>query len=190
MMRNKLKISALILGLGCISTASAQDPNGSGQRYEYGDPISRIERGTTVAIRTSENIDARRNDNRVYLGTVDQDVRAGNGRVAIPRGSQVELMVRVASDNSLILDLESVTVGDQRYAIDTDANRVQSETNESPLVAAIIGAVSGGQASGRSVRARRGTVLRFRLERSLDVGVADRGETRAGRHYHEYYRQQ
>jgi hypothetical protein len=30
-------------------------------------------------------------------------------------------------------------------------------------------------------------VVTFRLERPLDMGVADRGLTRDGRHYHDYY---
>jgi len=94
--------------------------------------------------------------------------------------------VRVARDNDLILDLESVVVNGQRYAIKTDPNRVESIRDNS-LVGAIVGAVNGGQARGRAVRIPRDSVLTFRLDRPIDMGVADRGVTRDGRHYHDWY---
>ena len=86
----------------------------------------------------------------------------------------------------MILDLESVTVNGQRYAIKTDANRVQSAGDNS-LVGAIVGAVSGGEVRGRAVRIPRNALLSFRIERPLDIGVADRGVMREGHHYHDYY---
>lgn len=185
-MKNNYKIfqAAAVLALGVASVASAQDRDRD--HHDDRDRTTRIERGTTIAVRTNQFIDSDRRDNRVYYGTVAQDIRGGNGRLAIPRGSQVELIVRVAHDNDLILDLESVTVKGQRYAIQTDANRVEGERNDNSLVGAIIGAINGGQASGREVKIRQGTVLTFRLERPLEVGVADRGETRDGEHYHDY----
>src|SRR3954447_24902735 len=82
--------------------------------------------GTLISVRPDESIDVERKDNRVYTGIVDQDVRGSNGRLAIPRGSTVELIVRVERDNDLNLDLESVTVNGQRYAIRTDNNHVES----------------------------------------------------------------
>lgn len=147
---------------------------------------TRLEPGTSIPVRTNEAVDVERRDNRVYHGTVDQDVRGDNGRIAIPRGSNAELMVRVAQDNDLILDLESVVVNGQRYAVRSDPNRVQSQHDNS-LVGAIVGAVSGGQASGRAVRIPRGAIVTFRLDRPLEVGVADRGVDRDGRHYHDWY---
>src|SRR6266849_6550160 len=74
---------------------------------------TRIEPGTVVAVRTDEPIDAARADGRIFTGVVDQDVRGSNGRLAIPRGSSVELIVRSAPDRDLILDLESVVVNGQ-----------------------------------------------------------------------------
>jgi hypothetical protein len=177
----------MILAVSLGNTAFAQ-PNG-GPRNQDSGVITRIEAGATIAVRVSQSISTSRQDNRVYTGTVDQDVRAGNGRIAIPRGSPVELIVRLVSNNNLILDLESVTVMNQRYAVNTDpTQQQQTATNESPLVGAIIGAVTGGQASGRSVRVRQGSLLTFRLERPLDLGITDAGTTRSGKHYHDYYR--
>jgi len=139
-----------------------------------------------VNVRPTESIDVERKDNRVYYAIVDQDVRGNNGQIAIPRGSKVELIVRVERDNDLILDLESVMVNGQRYAIETAATRVDSSRDNS-LVGAIVGAVNGGQVRGRAVRIPRDTLLTFRLDRPLNIGVADRGLDRDGRHYHDWY---
>lgn len=42
----------------------------------------------------------------------------------------MELMVRVAHDNGLLLDLESVTVNGHRYAVRTEPNVVESKRDE------------------------------------------------------------
>jgi len=146
---------------------------------------TRLEPGTVVPVRLNETIDVERRDNRVYYGTVNQDVMGGNGRIAIPRGSNAELMVRVAQDNDLILDLESVVINGNRYAVRSDANRVQSQNPG--LVGAIVGAVNGGVVRGRAVRINRDSVVSFRLDRPLDVDVRDAGVDRDGHHYHDWY---
>jgi hypothetical protein len=179
--------SAIIMALCVVPMASGQDRDRIRDREQPTDRITRLERGTVIPVRTNEAIDVERRDNRVYPGVVDQDVRGDNGGLAIPRGSPAELIVRVRPDNDLILDLESVVVNGQRYAIRTDSNRVQSQRDNS-IVGSIVGAISGGQAQGRAVRIPRNSVLTFRLERPLDMGVADRGVTRDGGHYHDYYR--
>ncbi len=87
--------------------------------------ITKIEPGTTIAVRTNEGIDVDRSDQRIYHGIVERDVRGENGRFwQWPRGSTVELKVRVAPDNDLILDLESVNVDGQRYTVRADAESV------------------------------------------------------------------
>ena len=148
--------------------------------------VRRLDPGTTISVRTNETIDVDRQDNRVYTGIVDQGVRGSEGRILIPRGSPVELFVRLARDNDLILDLESVVANGVRYAVKTDPNRVESRRDDS-LVGAIVGAIRGGEVRGRAVRIPRDSVISFRLERPLEVGVPDRGVTRDGRHYHDYY---
>jgi len=170
---------------------SAQDRERSerdrdGNRYGDRGRISRLEPGTMIPVRTNQAIDVERRDNRVYSGTVDQDVRGENGRIAIPRGSNAELIVRVARDNDLILDLESVVVNGQRYAIRSDPNRVESQRDNS-LVGAIVGAINGGEAQGRAVRIPRDSIVTFRLQQPLDVGITDRGVERDGYHYHDWY---
>jgi hypothetical protein len=173
-----------ILALGFVPALFAQDHDRDGDR-ERG-RLTRLEPGTLIPVRTNEGIDVERTDNRVFRGIVDQDVRGGNGRLAIPRGATVELIVRVARDNDLMLDLESVTVNGQRYAIQTEPNRVESQRDNS-IVGAIVGAINGGEARGRAVRIPRGSVVTFRLGQPLVMGVADRGVDRDGYHYHDYY---
>lgn len=159
-----------------------RDRDWDAQRGVY----TRVGPGTTISVRVNQTIDVDRSDNRVYYGTIDQDVRGGNGHIAIPRGANAELMVRVAPDNDLILDLESVVVNGQRYAVRSDPNRVESQRDNS-LVGAIVGAINGGQAQGRAVRVPRDSVVTFRLDRPLEMGVPDRGIDRDGYHYHDYY---
>ena len=178
--------------------------------------FTRLDPGTVVPIRTNQSINSERSDGRIYTGTVDHDVVDDNGRLAIPRGSAAELMVRVARDNDLILDLESFTVNGQRYAVRADADRVESResvganrrTGEfvggGAILGTIIGAIAGGgkgaaigaaagaaggagaeiATSGRIVRIPAESVLTFRLERPLEMGVPDPGLDRDGVHYH------
>jgi len=187
---SKLKIlTPAALALFLIGTAAAQDRDRV-RDPDYWDAganrYTRLIPGTVISVRPSEAIDVERKDNRVYTGIVDQDVRGTNGKLAIPRGSTVELIVRVARDNDLILDLESVSVlRGERYAISTDATRVDSATPG--MVGAIVGAIQGGEYRGRTVRIPRNTLLTFRLDRPLEMGVADRGVTREGHHYHDWY---
>jgi hypothetical protein len=187
-LRVKLMYKFLMTGL-LIGSAAWLAPNATAQNRdrEYRDQreFTRLEPGTIIGVRTNETIDVERRDNRVYTGIVDQDVRGDDGRLAIPRGSRVELMVRVAPDNDLILDLESILVGERRYAIRAEVNRVEAQRDNS-IVGAIVGAING-QAQGRAVRIRRDSVVTFRLRRPLDMGVQDRGITRDGGHYHDYY---
>jgi hypothetical protein len=164
----------------------AQERDRVGDRDRVGPRVTVIQPGTTIPIRTTESIDVYRKDNRVYRGLVDQDVRGDNGRLAIPRGSSVELIVRVARDNDLILDLESVLVNGQRYAVQADTTRVESQRDNS-VVGNILGAIQGVEVRGRAVRVPRDSVLTFRIDRQLVMGVVDRGRDRDGYHYHDWY---
>jgi len=187
----------------------------------FGDwqPPSRLTSGTTIAVRTSEPIDVNRADGQVFTGVVDQDVFDTNGRLAIPRGSTAELVVRTAPNNELALDLDSATVNGQRYAIAANQNIVgttgtfgtlgaNTQTAEyvggGALLGTIIGALAGGGkgaaigaavgaaagagaqvvTQGRTVDVPAESLLTYRLERDLTLGVADTGFARAGRHYH------
>ena len=113
-------------------------------------------------------------------------MRGDNNRLAIPRGSSAELIVRAQLDGDVVLDLESVSVNGQRYALDADTK--QLDTRDHSLVGSLLGAIPGVDVRGRSVRIPGGTVLGFHLEQPLTMGVADRGVMRDGYHYHDWYR--
>lgn len=187
-LEKRIAIGVALTGLLLSLPVHAQDRDRAGGRYwDQGRGMyTRLEPGTMVSVRLNQAIDVERRDNRVYYGVVDQDVRGSNGRIAVPRGSNAELIIRVAPDNDLILDLESVVVNGQRFAIRAEPNRVESQRDNS-LVGAIVGAVSGGNVRGRAVRIPRDAVVTFRLDRPLDMGVADRGVDRNGYHYHDWY---
>jgi hypothetical protein len=149
--------------------------------------IARLDPGTTIPVRVSQSIDVQKEDSRVYTGTVDQDVRGDRGRIVIPRGSHVEMMVRFARDNDLNLDLESVIINGQRYGIRSENKHMESRRDNS-VVGQIVGAINGGEAQGSTVRIPRESVVTFRLAQPLEMGVPDRGEDRGGYHYHDYDR--
>jgi hypothetical protein len=171
---------ALAVGLGVTTLAAAQS-NWDRDHNRF----TRLEPGMTINVRTTDQIAGARADYRVYTGVVEQEVHGDNGRTAIPRGSTAELIVRTQRDGDLVVDLESVTVNGQRYAVDTAAKEIDANPG---VVGSIHGEVHGGAWRGREVRIPRGTVMGFRLERALNVGVADRGVTRDGNHYHDWYR--
>jgi len=179
MLASRTGAVVLALTLGGSLTVLAQDQDrGYGRDRDY---FARLDPGTTITVRTNEPIDSSREDYRVYTATVDQTVRGDNGRPVIPRGSNVELIVRTARDNDLILDLESVSIGDHRYAVKTRGQRVESRD----LIGEIVGAINGDR--GRYVRLPAGAELTFRLDQPLDVDVADLGVMRDGHHYHDWY---
>jgi len=176
---------------------------------------TRLEPGTLIPVRVNEFISTDRADGRIFTGTIEEDVRGQNGRVGIPRGSAVELIVRAARDGDLILDVESVIVQGQRYGIDVDSERVDARrgganrrTGEfaggGAVLGAIVGAIAGGgkgaaigagagaaagaatevATRGRRVHIPAESVLTFRLEQPLRMGVADPGIDRDQLHYH------
>jgi hypothetical protein len=178
-----------------------------------------IDAGTTISVRTNEAIDAKNNDGQVFGGVANQDVADSNGNIAIPKGSNVELVVKNLSNNELALDLDSVTVNGQRYGItagDTSVSggrrdgigvnkRTGTFVGGGALAGAIIGAIAGGGKGaaigagvgaaagagtqvltrGKNVKVPAESLLTFRLEQPLQIGVADYGATRNGRHYHD-----
>ena len=132
---------------------------GSAQSWNYINPIPA---GTSIQVRTTEPIDTQSMDGRIFTGTIENDVRDTQDRLAIPRGATAELVVRRDADNDLVLDLDSVTVNGRRYGVDATRNRVDGggvdvrnsgigankETARNvgggALLGAILGAVIGG----------------------------------------------
>jgi len=181
-MKKLITVTGLVsAALLLVFAASAQQRERG--KDEEGDRIARLDPGTIIPVRTTQYIDSDKSDNRVYSASVDQDVRGETGRIVIPRGAAVELIVRVVENNELLLDVESVVVNDQRYGIKTDPKHVEARRDDN-LIGGIVGAINGGETRGRAVRIPRDTVVTFRLQRPLELGVPDPGSMRDGQHYH------
>lgn len=119
-------------------------------------PSGTIEAGTTIDVRTNEEIKTSNSDGRVYTGTVDRDVRDTRGNIAVAKGAYVELLVRKTSDQ-FELDLESLSVNGQRFAVQAENNVIATRPDSlganrrtgefvggGAAIGAIIGAIAGG----------------------------------------------
>jgi len=120
--------------------------------------LGTIDAGTTITVRTNEEINAKNIDGRVFSGVVDEDVVNRGGNVAIPRGSNVELLVKSVANNQVALDLDSVTVNGQRYGVQGQDGVVSTQQADGlgankrtgtfvgagAAIGAIVGAIAGG----------------------------------------------
>jgi hypothetical protein len=152
-MRNiKTTFTGVLICLLCFAGIATAQNN---QRYEG---VGRVNAGTMIIVRTNENISSANADGRVFTGVVDQDVTERDGDIVIPRGSPAELLVRRISNNELALDLDSVMINGERYALDTEDAVVSSNQNRGlganertgefvgggAILGAIVGAIAGG----------------------------------------------
>jgi uncharacterized membrane protein len=172
-------IPALLIG-AMVWTMSVAD-------FSYAQGIGTIDAGTTISVRTSETINANDTDGRVFEGVVDKDVFNRRGNVAIPQGSNVELVVRQITDTELAVDLDAVTVNNQRYSLASSGSTVTGERREGigansrtathigggAAIGAIIGAIAGGKkgaAIGAGVGAAGGAATQV-LTRGKSVRI-------------------
>jgi len=142
--RKRLKIGAMLLGGAAVLFAQADS----------------VPAGTDITVRTNQTIDLKdASDGRIYTGVVDRDVLDSSGRVAIPRGSNAELVVRNINSSERAVDLESITVGGNRYVVAaTGADNAVTTEKEGvgknkrtakyvgggAVIGSIIGAIAGG----------------------------------------------
>jgi len=180
----------------CVTTVRAQQYRDDLTRLQQIDPGTFISIRTEQSI-ASDRADGRVFPARVAEDVWDDYSRLAVP--AIPEGSPAELVVRAARDGDLILDLDSVYAHGQRYVVSAEAERIQPDrqlSNNAPalvgggaVLGTIIGAIAGGgkgaaigaaagaatgaglSIRGRSVRVPAGSVLNFRLDRPLVVGV-------------------
>jgi hypothetical protein len=159
-------IAGVLASVLCLPLAvRAQDRD----RREPEGAVRRIEPGALITVRADEPIEVRSRDGRVFAGVVEQGVPDETDRLAIPRGSDVELVVRAARDGDLILDLDSVMMHGQRYAIRADADRVDAPARApvdrrpgeviggGAVLGTLIGAIAGG-GKGAVIGAAAGAV--------------------------------
>jgi hypothetical protein len=150
-------LSAFVVGAALWALCFASSAGAQGI-YRSSGAAGTIDAGTAITIRTNENIDANNSDGRIFSGVVAQDVMNRNGNIAIPKGSNVELLVRKVSSTEVALDLDSVMINGERYGLQTQQNIVRSQQKEGfgankrtgefvgggAAIGAIIGAITGG----------------------------------------------
>jgi hypothetical protein len=125
---------------------------------------------------------------------VARDVVAADGDVAIPRGSDVELIVRQIGPERMSIDIESVTVNGRRYVLDSSGPRFNTREYENGegLLGQIVGAISGVRAEGGEIFVPADSTLTFQTRAPLHVvDWRDPGYERDGHHYHrdnDWYR--
>jgi hypothetical protein len=161
-MKRALPVIAACLGM--VIPALAQDYPNSDRSYHDSRDRDRasnypdtIPAGTKIRVRADNTIDVRdRADNRIYRGTVADDVTGENGNVLIPRGANAELIVTNTGEHDMSVDLESVTVNGRRYMVSAAAydrarnegvgenNRTAKYVGGGALLGTIIGAIAGG----------------------------------------------
>ncbi len=144
------------------STASrtrSAPPNSPAPRRTYTVPA-----GAQIAVRTDEAIDsAATQEGQVFAGEVTKDVLDQTGEVAIPKGSNAQIVIQSASKggrirgaSDLVLGLKSVTIGGQSYSIESEVvsqrgregiganKRTATFTGGGAALGAIVGAIAGG----------------------------------------------
>jgi len=136
-------------------------------------PNHTLAHGTTIDVTTSRTITSRSDKaGQSLMTTVDADVKNSAGRVVIPAGSTVELVIteisparsRSAQDGTLTLRVADVTVAGKSYPLDAEVTSVSHTLKgrgvttgevEKTAAGAAIGAVAGRVIGGNS----KGTVI-------------------------------
>lgn len=85
-----------------------------------------IPSGAEIKVRTNETIDSKTAaEGQKFSGVIDRDVLDSRGVASIPKGSNAELVIRKVSGGGtlsspdLVLDIDAITVGGERYVVST-----------------------------------------------------------------------
>jgi len=120
--------------------------------------------GTEISVRNDETIDSgNAADGQTYAAEVTNDVRDASGAVVIPRGANAQLVIKSASSggrirgsSDLVVDLRSVSVGGQQFAVNATDLEEQGKSGlgankrtgkfvgGGAALGAIVGAIAGG----------------------------------------------
>ena len=133
-----------------------------------------IPTGTNISVRTNENIDSSNASvGQKFSGMIAEDVTDSSGGVAIPKGSNADLVIRnistggITSAPELTVDLASVEVHGRRYVVNTadlkqsngqgiGANKRTAEmVGGGAALGTLIGAIAG-QGKGAAIGAAAG----------------------------------
>jgi hypothetical protein len=115
--------------------------------------------GTQIAVRTNEPINSRNAGNgRTYMASIAQDILDSNGNILVPQGSDAQLVVRSFGDNSVGLDLQTISVNGTLYQVNSADIREEGSGKDGigknkrtgeyvgggALLGTLLGAIAGG----------------------------------------------
>ena len=114
--------------------------------------------GVEIVVRTIDPIDVREPEpHRMFLASIDRDVRDASGRVVIPKGAPAHLIVRDVGGGEIAIDLRSVSVNGRRYILNAEDltgerlregpgvnNRTAKFVGGGAVLGTILGALAGG----------------------------------------------
>jgi len=157
------------------TTAAPTAPRPRPDRNAIQTTTFQIPAGTEVSVRNDETIDSSKaSEGQTYAAEVTEDVHDANGAVVIPRGANAQLVIKSVSSggrihgaSDLVVDLKSVSVDGQLYAVDasdfrkegSDGIGANKRTGEYVGGGAALGAVIGaiaGQGKGAALGAASG----------------------------------
>lgn len=184
-MKNKSRFTLMALALTLFLAAGAYAQRAT----------QTVNAGTMIDVRVNDAIRTSYSDGQIYTATVANDVPATSGNIAIPRGAEVELIVREMPNGNLMLDLDSLTINGGRYAI-TPSNNGRAILGRGAVLGRVVESSRNNRGfgnnnriwtSGDDINVPAGSVLTFRLTRPIETPVVDTGYMRDGRHYHQGY---
>ncbi len=151
---------------GALNTRPAYRTDEQGGTPAASSSVARtLPSGTEIIVRTGESIDSSTGgsvEGRAFHATVDRDITDSAGNVAVPRGSDAELVVRSVNSGGttrspeLVLDLQSLRAGSQRYLVSTEDvtqtnqqgigknKRTAEMVGGGALLGTLLGAIAGG----------------------------------------------
>ncbi|HYI92230.1 MAG TPA: hypothetical protein VEX68_01675 [Bryobacteraceae bacterium] len=118
-----------------------------------------IPEGTNLEVRTSEEINSSNAEGRTYQGSIATEVVDAQGKVLLPRGAKVELVILEAKEKSgvkgasLQLGLRSVTVEGNTYLVISEERKETTGLGSNRRTAETVG---GGAALGTLIGAAAG----------------------------------
>jgi hypothetical protein len=138
-----------------------------------------LKSGTTIDVTTSRTITSRSDEaGQTLMTTVDADVKNSSGRVVIPAGSSVALLIteiepaktKSAKDGTLTLQVGNVSVGGRSYPLAAEVTAVShtlkgrgvtagevEKVAAGAAIGAVAGRVIGGDSKGTIIGAAVGT---------------------------------
>jgi hypothetical protein len=134
----------------------SQPPDNMGSNGGPREGYRTIPAGAIVSIRTNERIDSSTaSPGQLFAASMAEDVTDGRGRMLIPKGSEVTLIIRRTAGSSVVLDIDSIVAEGVRYGVSTEdlqkghqglgANqRTAQMVGGGAALGAIIGAIAGG----------------------------------------------